>query len=121
MKMQLKPRSGSILRVLGIVRTSTARTETPEDQKATLRRFLAERYDGPVGWKFIASRKPSLDEDDLAEAQEAVEASCFDVVACVDLTRISRGSALLPFCQHCQDHGVGLISVCDMLNSQRPN
>ena len=85
----LAPRNGRVLRAVGITRISTLNQDVKSlaDQQALLRKWVEDRYDGPVEWTFIEGQGSGecLDREQVAEAEELVASGQVDLVAMEDL------------------------------------
>ena len=92
MNVSLQPalaaRIGRVLRAVGITRISTLNQDPKSlaDQQALLRGWVADRFDGPVEWKFIAGQGSgeNVDRQQVAEAEELVENGQYDLVVMED-------------------------------------
>ena len=117
----LAPRSGSVLRVVGITRISTVNQDVRslDDQKALLRQWVADRYDGPVEWTFIEGQGSGecVDREQVLEAEELVNSGRFDLVVMEDLSRHMRRVHAVLFCEACEDADTRLIAINDGIDT----
>jgi len=120
---QLRPRNGVQLRVLIVARISTVHQDARslEDQKALCEHYVRDRYLGPISFNVIQGRGSgeTLDRQDLADAEAAVESGDYDVVVVEDLGRICRRNRAIDFCELCEDVGTRLIAINDSIDMAR--
>jgi len=119
----LAPRDGAMLRVILIARISTVHQDARslEDQAALCERHVRDHYPGPVQFTLIQGRGSgeTLDRQDLADAEAAVESGAYDLVVVEDLGRICRRNRAIDFCELCEDAGTRLIAVNDSIDTAR--
>ena len=112
-----------MLRVLLIARISTVHQDARslDDQAALCERYVRDRYPGPVQFTLIQGRGSgeTLDRQDLADAEAAVESGAYDLVVVEDLGRICRRNRAIDFCELCEDAGTRLIAVNDSIDTAR--
>ena len=117
------PRLGALLRVLIIARISTVHQDARslDDQVALCKRYVGERYDGPVEFTVIQGRGSGelLDRKDLADAEEAVDSREYDLVIVEDLGRICRRNRAFDFCELCEDADTRLVAINDSIDTMR--
>lgn len=116
----LAPRNGR-LRALGITRISTLNQDVKSlaDQQALLRKWVEDRYDGPVEWTFIEGQGSGecLDREQVVEAEELVASGQVDLVAMEDLSRHMRRVHAVLFCEQCEDADTRLIAINDGIDT----
>lgn len=114
---RLTPRWRNILRVLIIVRISTENQDIKslDDQIALLKRWVADRYDGPVEWHIIRGQGSGecTTRDAVVEAEQLVATGEFDLVIMEDLARHMRRMLSVVLCEQCEDTGTRLIAIND--------
>ena len=119
----LGPPRGAVLWVLIIVRVSTVHQDerSLEDQIALCKRYVRDRYPGPVEFTVIQGRGSgeTLVRQDLNDAEAAVESAKFDLVVVEDLGRICRRNRAIDFCELCEDAGTRLIAINDAIDTAR--
>ena len=117
----LAPRNGRVLRAVGITRISTLNQDVKSlaDQQALLRKWVEDRYDGPVEWTFIEGQGSGecLDREQVAEAEELVASGQVDLVAMEDLSRHMRRVHAVLFCEQCEDADTRLIAINDGIDT----
>ena len=117
---ELVPRRGAELQVLVIARISTVHQDERSlgDQAALCKRYVASHYDGLARYQMIQGRGSgeTLDRQDLADAEAAVESGAIDLVVVEDLGRICRRNRAIDFCELCEDAGTRLIAINDSID-----
>jgi hypothetical protein len=117
-----QPRKGNLVAVV-VARISTLKQDerSNDDQDVFDRRWLTDRYDGPVEWKLIASRGSGefLDREELLELERLIESDEIDVVICEDLARICRRIRAYELCELAVDHGVRVIAINDHVDTAK--
>jgi site-specific DNA recombinase len=117
----LTPRNGRILRAVGITRISTLNQDVKSlaDQQALLRKWVADRYDGPVEWTFIEGQGSGecVDRKQVAEADDLVASGQFDLVIMEDPSRHMRRVHAVLFCEACEDVDTRLIAINDGIDT----
>lgn len=119
----LVPRRGQTLLVLIIARISTVHQDARslDDQVALCKKYVQDRYAGPVRFVTIQGRGSgeAIDRKDLAEAEAAVESKVYDLVIVEDLGRICRRTRAVDFCELCEDADTRLIAINDSIDTVR--
>jgi site-specific DNA recombinase len=131
----LRPRSGNVLHVLGIVRVSKADKDRPkdkvdrsrhdepslEDQSALLRDWLLKSYGKAYQLDIIGSTGSGefLEREESARANAAVESGRYDLVLTEDLGRIFRRVHAFLYCELCEDIDTRLIALNDGVDTGR--
>jgi hypothetical protein len=89
------------------------------DQQALLRKWVEDRYDGPVEWTFIEGQGSGecLDREQVAEAEELVASGQVHLVAMEDLSRHMRRVHAVLFCEQCEDADTRLIAINDGIDT----
>ncbi|HMP06889.1 MAG TPA: recombinase family protein, partial [Lacipirellulaceae bacterium] len=117
----LRPRNGSLLRVLIVARISTIHQDARslDDQEALCRRWIEDHYDGPVEFEVIATRGSGerLDRAELRQIEDRIASRELDVLITEDLGRIVRRAHAVTICENCEDDGVRLISINDRIDT----
>src|SRR5690242_12355153 len=118
-----RPRNGAELRVLTIARISTVHQDARslDDQAALCEGHVRSRYTGPARFTTIRGRGSgeTLDRQELADAEAAVESGDYDLVVVEDLGRICRRNRAIDFCEACEDAGTRLIAINDSIDTAR--
>jgi hypothetical protein len=112
---------GSTLKVLIIARISTV-NQDPRSLDAQIelcKKFVNERYKGPVEFFDIASQGSGerLDRVELIEAENRIESRKYDLVISEDLGRIVRRSRAIDFCESCEDCETRMIAINDGIDT----
>lgn len=119
----IQPRKGRTLRVLGITRISTENQDIKslDDQKALLKGWVAEHYDGPVDWTIIEGQGSGecLTRDAVADVERFVETEQLDLVVMEDLARHMRRMLAVLLCEQCEDVGTRLIAINDGIDTYK--
>ena len=118
---RLAPRNGRVLRAVGITRISTLNQDVKSlaDQQALLRKWVEDRYDGPVEWTFIEGQGSGecLDREQVAQADDLVAGRQQDLIIMEDLSRHMRRMHAVLFCEACEDVDTRLIAVNDGIDT----
>ncbi|HEV3386491.1 MAG TPA: recombinase family protein [Gemmata sp.] len=97
--LPVRPRNGFTLLVLIIARISGPHQDerSLDDQIALCKKYVRDRYSGPVEFIIIQGRGKGeyLERKELADAEAAVESCKFDLVIMEDIGRICRRNRLL--------------------------
>lgn len=121
----LEPRSGKVLKVLGIARISrvTQNEKSLDDQDAFYREYLLRVTDLEFEIKVLAGvgSGESLERKEYLQAWEEVESEKYDLVVCEDLGRLARRVHAQLFCEHAIDHGTRVIAINDQLDTANEN
>ena len=119
----LRPRNGAELHVLIVARISTVHQDARslDDQVALCEGHVRARYPGPVRYTIIQGRGSgeTLDRQELADAEAAVESGAYDLAIVEDLGRICRRHRAFDFCELCEDADTRLIALNDSIDSAR--
>ena len=117
----LAPRSGRILRAIGITRISTTNQDIRSlaDQQALVAQWVTDRYSGQVEWTFIEGQGSGecVDRKQVAEAEDLVASGQFDLVIMEDLSRHMRRVHAVLFCETCEDFDTRLIAINDGIDT----
>ena len=89
------------------------------DQQALLRKWVEDRYDGPVEWTFIAGQGSGecVDRQQVAEAEELVASGSSTSSLMEDLSRHMRRVHAVLFCEACEDADTRLIAINDGIDT----
>jgi site-specific DNA recombinase len=119
----LTPRDGLVLRILAVLRISGPNQDPKslEDQLAMLRRYVADRYDGPTDWTIISSTQSGelLDVKELLAIDHHLTSGRHDVLLTEDLGRVARRNRVVEICETAEDHGVRVIAKNDDVDTDR--
>lgn len=117
----LKPRNGTLLRVVIVARISTEHQDLKslEDQAAKCRAYLGQYYEGKIDFDVISSRGSGehLDREELRTLEARIESRCYDLVIAEDLGRICRRNRAMDLCELCQDCDMRLIAINDRVDT----
>jgi DNA invertase Pin-like site-specific DNA recombinase len=119
----LRPKNGSVLKVLGIDRISTKNQDPKSnaDQEALLHRWLEDRYDGSTEWFRITGQGSGecIDRQQVRDAEDLVANGDIDVVIMEDLGRHLRRAQAVGFCEQCEDSDTRLIAINDNIDTYK--
>jgi len=117
----LSARTSGALRVLSIDRISTLNQDPQSnaDQRALNKRWVEERYDGPIDWTYITGQGSGelTDRQQVRDAEDHVTSGTFDLVIMEDLGRHLRRARAIDFCESCEDAGTRLIAINDSIDT----
>ncbi len=120
---QLTAKHGKTLRAIAITRISTIHQDprSNDDQFDLVRRWVDDRYDGPIDWTRISGQGSgeTLDREQVAEAERLVETGQFDLVILEDLSRHLRRIHAVIFCELCEDKSTRLIAINDSIDTTK--
>lgn len=120
---KLTAKNGETLRVIAITRISTIHQDllSNDDQFELVRRWVDDRYDGPIEWTRISGQGSgeTLDREQVVEAERLVETGQFDLVILEDLSRHLRRIHAVIFCELCEDNSTRLIAINDSIDTTK--